>query len=342
MQKSFYVLIVAGLLIFFLILLHFSQQNNYQLRKEKQEPLTISQKQYHNEPIIPLPLNIPGLDSDKVALGAKLFHDPRLSKDKTISCASCHGLGSGGVDRLVVSIGIGGAKGPINAPTVFNSGFNFRQFWDGRAASLEEQIEGPIHAPAEMGSDWPLITARLRNIPDYVRAFNKTYAGIISPANIKDAIATFERSLFTPNSPFDRYLRGDTDALSAAAEQGYQRFKSYGCVSCHQGVGIGGNMYQTFGVLGDYFADRGNITKADLGRFNLTGDPADQYVFKVPGLRNVALTAPYFHDGSAQTLEEAVEIMGRYQLGRLLSGEDIQLISAFLRSLTGEYQGEPL
>jgi cytochrome c peroxidase len=294
-----------------------------------------------DEPITPLPLHLP-LDQRKVDLGHRLFLDPRLSRDNTLSCSSCHGLETGGTDRRARSIGIGGAKGDVNAPTVFNSGFNFRQFWDGRAATLEEQIEGPVTNAREMGSSWPEVVRKLRTDPGYARAFPELYPEGIQADNIKDAIATFERSLVTSNSRFDKFLRGDQPALTERELAGYQQFKAYGCISCHQGLNVGGNMYQKFGVAGDYFTDRGNITKADLGRFNVTGLERDRYRFKVPSLRNVAVTAPYFHDGSAATLADAVSLMAKYQLGRPLSVEDRNLIVAFLFTLTGEYKGKTL
>jgi cytochrome c peroxidase len=294
-----------------------------------------------DEPITPLPLHLP-LDQRKVNLGHRLFLDPRLSHDNTLSCSSCHGLETGGADRRARSIGIGGAKGDINAPTVFNSGFSFRQFWDGRAATLEEQIDGPVNNPREMGSSWPEVVRKLRADPGYARAFPELYSEGIQAGNIKDAIATFERSLVTTNSRFDKFLRGDQPALTERELAGYQRFKAYGCIACHQGVNVGGNMFQKFGIAADYFTDRGNITKADLGRMNVTGLERDRYRFKVPSLRNVALTPPYFHDGSAATLPDAVNIMARYQLGRSLSPEDRDLIVAFLGTLTGEYKETPL
>jgi cytochrome c peroxidase len=292
------------------------------------------------EPITPLPLQM-HLDPRTVDLGQRLFLDPRLSRDNTISCASCHGLSTGGADRRSRSIGVGGALGDVNSPTVFNSGFSFRQFWDGRAATLEDQVEGPLNNPREMGSNWPDVIRRLGDDPTYETAFRTLYPDGIQRANIKHAIATFERSLVT-SSRFDKFLRGDKQALTDRERAGYQRFKEYGCVSCHQGVNIGGNMYQKFGVAGDYFADRGNVTKVDWGRFNVTGLERDRFRFKVPSLRNIGVTQPYFHDGSAATLVDAVNIMAKYQLGRSISVEDRNLIVAFLFTLTGEYQGEPL
>jgi len=294
-----------------------------------------------NEPILPIPLES-RLDPKKVALGVRLFSDPRLSHDDSISCASCHSLNTAGVDLKSHSVGINGQTGAINAPTVFNSGFNFKQFWDGRAETLEDQIDGPTHAPAEMGSTWTEIVAKLNQSSAYVNSFNESYRDGIQTQNIKDAIATFERSLTTPNSRLDRFLRGDSRALNEEEKEGYHLFKSYGCASCHQGINAGGNMFQKFGVMGDYFADRGNLTTADLGRYNVTKNEADRYVFKVPSLRNVALTPPYFHDGSAKRLENAVAVMGKYQLGRRLSLTEIDRLVKFLNTLSGEYEGKAL
>ncbi|PTD97106.1 cytochrome-c peroxidase [Pseudothauera lacus] len=292
-----------------------------------------------HEPIAPLPARPPESGDARVRLGEMLFHERMLSRDNSISCASCHRLDNGGVDGLPFSPGVDGAIGVINTPTVLNAAFSFMQFWDGRAPTLEAQVAGPIHNPIEMASTWSEVIAKLSRREDYRAAFANAYPQGITPETISDAIARFERTLTTPDAPFDRYLRGDTKALNAEEREGYARFKNLGCSSCHQGVNIGGNFFQRFGVLGDYFADRGNITTADLGRFNVTGDEADRHVFKVPSLRNVALTAPYFHDAGADTLEDAVSIMGRYQLGRTLSDEDVRLIVAFLHTLTGKAPG---
>jgi len=293
------------------------------------------------EPILPLPLTIT-LNEAKVLLGEKLFEDPQLSRTNLVSCSSCHSLSTGGTDRLVHSVGVANRVGSINAPTVFNSGLNSKQFWDGRAESLEAQIDGPTHEFNEMDSSWPEILNKLKLSPEYRAVFALTYPEGIRIDTIKDAIATFERSLSTPNSRFDRFLRGDASVLSQEERDGYRLFKDYGCSSCHQGANVGGNMFEKFGVMGDYFADRGKPTKADLGRFNVTGDEADRHVFKVPGLRNVTLTAPYFHDGSAVTLEDAVAIMAKYQLGRRLSSVELQKITSFLKTLSGEYKGRAL
>jgi len=290
-----------------------------------------------HEPILPLPRH-QDLDQRLVALGDRLFHDVRLSQDNTLSCAGCHVLSSGGTDRLVHSIGVGGAQGGINAPTVYNSSFNFAQFWDGRADTLEEQAAGPVHNPAEMSSSWPEVVSKLAADQETVASFRASFAGGITPKNIALAIAEFERSLVTPNSRFDRWLRGEESALSKAEFRGYRLFKSYGCISCHQGANVGGNLYAYMGAMGDYFKDRGRpLTKADLGRLNVTGRDEDKHFFKVPSLRLAALTPPYFHDGSAATLEEAVQVMGRYQLGREIPREEIVAITAFIRSLVGEH-----
>jgi cytochrome c peroxidase len=292
------------------------------------------------EPIQPLPAP-PNLPPERVALGERLFRDKRFSADNSLACISCHDLTQGGDDGKRVSLGIGGALGGINAPTVFNSGLSFVQFWDGRAASLEEQAAGPIHNPQELGSSWAEVLARLSLDAEIVAAFKVAYSDGLSAKNIADAIASFERTLLTRNSRFDRYLQGNRSALTAQELEGYQRFRELGCTSCHQGALLGGNMYQKFGVLGDYFAGRPS-SQADLGRYNVTGRAEDKHVFKVPSLRNIALTAPYFHDGSVGSLAEAVIIMGRYQLGRELAEPDVQALVAFLQSLTGEWQGVPL
>jgi cytochrome c peroxidase len=284
----------------------------------------------------PIPLKLQ-LDENKVNLGRMLFHDSRLSGNDTVSCANCHALNSGGVDNRVHSIGINGAEGGINAPTVFNSAFNFVQFWDGRAATLEDQIEGPLNNPSEMGSSWPQVLDKLAIDPFYRTEFPRIYADkAISPTNIKDAIAVFERSLLTPNSRFDKYLRGDQIALSPNELHGYALFQSYGCVSCHQGINLGGNMFERMGLMSDYFGDRGHPTTADNGRFNVTKKESDRHFFRVPSLRNVGLTAPYFHDGSAASLPDAVRFMAKYQLGRTIGEEDLNDIVAFLFTLTGE------
>ena len=287
------------------------------------------------EPIKPIP-DEAELDPERVALGRALFHDPRLSKDNTTACVSCHDLGSGGDDGRKVSVGVEGRTGPINSPTVFNVALNFKQFWDGRAATLEQQIDGPVQAPAELGSLWPEVIAKLHQHESYPKRFRAIYPDGINRNNVKNALATFMRSLLTPNSRFDQWLKGDDGALSDLEKRGYALFKHYGCVSCHQGANVGGNMFQVFGVLNEYFKKRGNITEADFGRYNVTGNPADRHAFKVPSLRMAALTAPYLHDGSAETLRDAVDAMFEFQLGREAPDVDKEAIVAFIKTLPGD------
>jgi cytochrome c peroxidase len=304
---------------------------------------TPSSMRSHGNAILPIPSPSPEeLQSGKVLLGEKLFNDPRLSGDGTISCATCHDLSRGGADGRRIAVGAGNALGDYNSPTVFNAALNFRQFWDGRADTLSDQVSGPLTSITEMASSWAIAVRRVSEDKEYRQAFDREYGGEISEKTISDAIAHFEATLLTPNSPFDRYLNGDTAAISREAREGHRRFVSFGCISCHQGVNVGGNLFQLFGVMGNYFVDRGNPAKADLGRYNVTGRKEDRYVFKVPGLRNVAVTAPYFHDGSVDTLDMAIEIMARYQLGRELPEKDRRHIAVFLESLTGEYKGERL
>ena len=288
------------------------------------------------EPLRALPdLEALELDQQSVELGKRLFSDPRLSRDNSISCASCHDLDKGGDDGLQHSIGIDGQKGDINAPTIFNSAYNFRLFWDGRANTLEEQVSGPVHHPKEMGSSWAEILKKLKQDKALVKDFAAVFDKGLTSENIESVIAEFQRSLITP-SRFDRYLKGDETAITENELQGYKKFKSYGCVACHQGVNIGGNMFQKFGVMGDYFEGAEAPDTVDLGRFNVTGREADKHVFKVPSLRNIALTAPYFHNGTVKTLPEAVDVMFKFQLGRPAPDEDRALIVTFLKALTGE------
>ena len=292
------------------------------------------------EPLRPLPTDLK-FDARKLALGKKLFNDKRFSKDNSVSCASCHDLHHGGADSKPFSVGAGGVTHVFNTPTIFNSGLNFRQQWAGGAATPEELIDKIVKSPLVFNSSWPDVTGKLSADAQLTADFKAAYPDGMTPQNITDAIATFQRSLLTP-SRFDRYLRGDVTAITADEKRGYASFKAYGCVGCHQGVNVGGNMFQRFGAMNDYFkakAAAGHpITEADRGRFNVTKKPEDMYVFKVPSLRNVALTAPYFHDASANTLEEAVDVMFRYQLGRTAPPDDKAHIVMFLKSLTGEYK----
>lgn len=295
------------------------------------------------EPILPLSApQFSQLQRQQIILGRDLFHDARLSRDNSTSCASCHSLNLAGADGRRFSVGINRAMGTVNAPTVINSGFNIAQFWDGRAATLEEQVSGPVHNPLEMGSNWGEVIEKLQQDEGYAERFKRLYTDGLTADNLQHAIALFERSLVTLDAPFDRYLRGDDDAISNEAKQGYRLFKSYGCVACHQGQNVGGNMYARMGVLGNYFLSKRELTPADMGRYNVTGEEDDMHVFKVPSLRLVTQTAPYFHDGSTETLEEAIGIMARYQLGRRIKDEDTLLIIHFLETLAGTlYEVKP-
>lgn len=289
------------------------------------------------EPIKPLPVTVKQ-DPTRAEIGRQLFQDVRLSANGRVACVSCHDLAKGGVDGRVKSMGFSGKLTAVNTPTVLNATFNFKQFWNGREDSLESQIDSVIQNPVEMGSRWDEVVGKVSQDDNYRRAFARSYKDGITKANIQNAIATYERTLITADSRFDKYLRGDRNAISEEEKAGYGKFKQYGCIACHQGVNVGGNMFQKFGVMGDYFAARGNPTEADLGRYLVTGEEDDRNVFKVPSLRNVVLTAPYFHDGSARTLDEAIEVMFSYQLGRVASKEDKAAIKTFLDTLTGNLE----
>lgn len=294
-----------------------------------------------NEALKPLP-PLPELDAARVELGRRLFNETRLSVNNTLSCASCHRLDRGGADNQPFSLGFDGKPVTLNTPTVFNASLNFKQFWNARVDTLEAQIEEVVTSPVEMGSDWKNVVTTLAALPEYQGAFKQIYPDGVTAANVQNALATYERTLLTPDSRFDQYLQGDTEILTREEKYGYLRFKEYGCIACHQGINIGGNMYQKFGVMGDYFKDRGPPTEADLGRYLVTKDEEDRHVFKVPSLRNVAATAPYFHDASAKTLEDAVDVMFKYQLGRIPSAKDKDLIIKFLKTLSGKWEGRQL
>jgi cytochrome c peroxidase len=310
-------------------------ENQAPAPRAEQKPTREVAKAQSREPLEALPAS-PKLDPKVVALGRRLFHEPHLSADGKVSCSGCHDLAKGGMDSKPHSLGTGGKEGVVNAPTVYNAALNFVQFWDGRAATLEDQIDGPVTNPLEMGMTWQRVLGYLKADPGYAAAFAAAFPDGVSEANARRAIADFERTLLTHGSPFDRFLGGDEQALSAEARAGYETFKSVGCIACHQGRNVGGNMFQRFGVLGDYFKDRGHVGDADYGRYNVTHNEGDRYVFRVPSLRNVERTAPYFHDGSAATLPQAVQVMARYQLGRKLGQEQVSSIIAFLKSLSGD------
>lgn len=302
----------------------------------------VLQKRGYHEPVCPIPDQI-AFDAGKAALGEAMFNDTRLSLDGTISCATCHVLEIGGADypNERVSEGIDGLTGNVNAPTVFNSFYQIRQFWNGRAADLSEQAAGPMTNPVEMGDQTlEQVVERLSKDRALVAQFKTLYPEEGLTANTLTAcIAEFEKSLITPGSRFDKYLLGDEHAISDMEEDGYEEFKENACATCHTGVLLGGKSFEHLDVFGNYFADRTPdipFTSDDEGLKGFTGNAADLYKFKVPTLRNVEMTAPYFHDGSVATLEEAVMKMAKYELGKTLDAEDVAEIAAFMRSLTGQ------
>lgn len=280
------------------------------------------------QPIEPVTVTSPAM----MELGKKLYFDPRLSKSGFISCNSCHNLSMGGSDNLKVSIGHNWQRGDINAPTVLNSSLNVAQFWDGRARDLKEQAGGPIANPGEMAFTHELAVEVLASIPAYVDEFEKVFGSrTVDIDKVTTAIAAFEETLVTPNARFDRWLRGDRLALSAGELAGYHLFKSSGCTACHNGPAAGGTSFRKMGVVEPYRTDN-----PAEGRVAVTGKDADRFNFKVPTMRNVELTYPYFHDGAANTLSEAVDVMGRVQLGKRFSPVENENIVAFLRTLTGD------
>ena len=295
------------------------------------------------EPIRPI-IPSQNVDERKAELGFALFHDPRLSVDNTVSCASCHALDMGGVDNHQYSHGVEERLGGVNAPTVYNAVYNFVQFWDGRAKTLAEQAAGPPLNPVEMASEsFDEIIAKLQQDENYVKLFAELYPEGITEATITNAIEEFECTLVTPNSQFDKWLLGDDNALTAQELRGYELFKEYSCATCHTGVNLGGESYELMGLRRHYFEERGlELTEEDNGRYKQTQDERDRHRFKVPGLRNVELTWPYYHDGSRLTMDEAVRDMALYQCDVELAEGEVQDIVAFLRTLTGEYKGEKL
>jgi len=293
------------------------------------------------EPIAPIITASP-VDAEKAALGERLFHDVGLSHGDAVSCAACHKLAQGGDDGLARSVSADGMPLQFNAPTVFNVSLDFRLNWRGNFRTLEEQNEAALLDRTLMNTSWQELLAKLNADTEYARRFAQLYGGSPERVSVLDALATYQRSLTTPNARFDRYLRGERDAITADEARGYELFKSYGCIACHQGVNVGGNLFQKFGIFADPFAAEQATSEADLGRFAITGRESDRHVFRVPSLRNVAVTAPYFHDGRTASLDEAVRIMAQNQLGRELADSDVQAIVKFLGTLTGEYLGRPL
>lgn len=295
------------------------------------------------EPVRPIDEYV-AYDPAKAALGFDLYHDKRLSVDNTVACASCHDLATAGVDNHQYSHGVNDLMGGVNAPTVYNAVYNFVQFWDGRAATLAAQAAGPPLNPVEMASpSFESIVEKLNADKAFVKAFKAVYPEGISEATITDAIEHFERTLITPNSRFDKWLRGDDAAITAEEFEGYELFKKYDCATCHAGKNLGGLSYELMGLRKHYFEARGlEMTEEDNGRYKETKQERDRHRFKVPGLRNVEHTWPYYHDGTRETLEDAVRDMGTYQSGVELTDAETAKITAFLKTLTGEYQGKPV
>ena len=282
----------------------------------------------------------------KVALGKKMFNDTRISLDNTISCATCHVLEDGGADHADerVSEGINGLQGTVNSPTVFNAVFNIDQFWNGRAHTLAEQAAAPPINPVEMGDQtWEQIIERLCQDASLVAEFKAIYPEEgLTEATVTDAIEEFEKTLITPNDKLDRYLKGDKNAMSTKELAGYQAFKANDCATCHYGKTLGGQSFELMSKYGDYFADRKQsrpdiaYNDDDNGLYSFTGKAEDMHKFKVPNLRNISKTAPYYHDGTIESLEEAVRLMFHYELGKTVTDEQVASITTFLKALDGE------
>lgn len=295
-----------------------------------------------NEIFRPIPTQPPRIADNpaspaKEELGKMLFFDTRLSRSGTISCNSCHNLGSGGADNVPTSIGHGWQRGPRNAPTVLNSVYNIAQFWDGRAVDLRTQATGPIQAAVEMNNTPDRVEATLKSIPEYVQRFAEAFPEDKEPVsfeNVARALEVFEATLVTPNAPFDRFLRGDDEAMSEQQLLGLRKFIGHGCVTCHRRVNVGGNAFFPFGMMKS--PEEEVRPPEDTGRSQVTGRVIDEFVFRVAPLRNVALTAPYFHSGQVWELDEAVRIMAKSQLNAILPDQDVDDIVAFLHALTGE------
>ncbi len=311
--------------------------------RAKHYPNPLAAPQFANETVRPIPDSVE-VHHAKAHLGEILFHDVRMSSDNTISCASCHALNTGGVDNKQYSVGVYDQTGGVNAPTVYNAYFNFVQFWDGRAVTLADQAAGPPLNPIEMGNNsFDEICKKLSADVQFNKAFTAVYPDGINEKNITNAIEEYEKTLLTPNSRFDKFLKGDSTALTENEIKGYELFKEYSCATCHVGENLGGKSYELMGVHMNYFEKRDmELTDEDRGRHKQTSAERDMHRFKVPGLRNIALTAPYFPDGTQKTIEDAVQAMGEHESGVTLTADENAQITAFLRSLTGEYKGQLL
>ncbi|UTW45612.1 c-type cytochrome [bacterium SCSIO 12696] len=288
--------------------------------------------------IKPLPQSLP-VDREKALLGEQLFHDIGLAAGQA-SCGTCHILERWGTDGLAKSIDIRGGFDDMNTLSVFNAVLNFRLLWNGDAETPHQQIDKVMNNDRHMGAGWPIALQYISSREEYIQQFDKLFGGAINPSTVSDAIVEYEKTLITPNAPFDHYLRGDNNAIDREQKQGLKLFIEYGCIACHQGTNVGGNMFARFGVFIEPYQST-TASQFDLGRFNVTGKESDRYVMRVPSLRNVAKTGPYFHDGGTKDLKSAVQSMGYYQLGRMIADDEAEKIVRFLESLTGEFP-EPL
>ncbi len=299
----------------------------------------------------PVPKDNP-MSKAKIELGKQLFFDPRLSIDGTVSCNSCHNVMAGGTDSRSTSVGVNGQRGGRNAPTVWNSAFLTTQFWDGRAATLEDQAKGPPLNPIEMGmASAQAVEDRLKAIPGYVSQFRAVFGkkNAVTYDNMAKAIATYERTLITPNSAFDRFIKGDKKALTAQQQKGMKLFESIGCIACHSGANFAGPMnlamgegfYQKFPTYPNKYDEKYKFSKEN-GRFDVTKETSDKNLWRVQTLRNIAVTAPYFHNGAVKTLHEAVRVMAKSQLNKDLNDHQVNDLVAFLNSLTGEFPKQTL
>ena len=293
---------------------------------------------HRNEPLKPL-IPFDDLDPAVVELGRRLFHEPALSGSGRMSCANCHALGQAGASHDAQPRGVNGEKTKFNAPSVLHAALNFAYGWEGRFDTLEEQLDDPITQPDKLGSSWERVLKFLDNDASYQAEFREAFGGEPTRESVATALASYQRSLVTPDSPFDRWLAGDEQALNADEFGGYYLFKKYGCVNCHQGAGVGGSMFQPLGVVNAYFDSPADAT--GVGRFAVTQRERDRHVYRVPALRNVAATAPYLHDGRATTLEEVVAVMLEFQCGELVKSEDVRRLTAFLKTLDGKLPNAP-
>lgn len=298
----------------------------------------------------PIPKNNP-MTKEKIELGKQLYFDPRLSSDGTISCNTCHNVMAGGDDQRALSAGVAGKLGGRSAPTVWNSAFLSVQFWDGRADSLEEQAKGPLTNPVEMAMEnHKVVIGRVKQIPGYIDQFKKVFkTKAITIDHVVKAIAAYERTLITPNSRFDKFIKGDKKALTAVEQRGLETFKQVGCTACHNGVNFAGptlpegqGFFMKFPTFANAELEKKYGLLKDTGRHDATKKESDMHMFRVPTLRNIAITAPYFHNGSVKNLDEAVRVMGKLQLNQDLSKKQVQDIVAFLNTLTGEFPKQTL